>query len=396
MKIKEILTAILQQMPGLSKPGMKFLFALSDTFLSLRGRYNFLNMSRWSCLNEKTLRRNYLKGFDFAACFRLFIDTIVKQGDCIAAIDASFIAKSGKKSFGLGKFWSGCLQKAVKGLEISTIVLIPINYRQAFTVSVRQTKESYQENENRVSYYLEQIAQIAPWLAKKTKYIVADGFYAKKRFFDGIENAKLFLITKLRSDADMRYLFHGPHPKARGRKQKYLGKVNWKATDILSHLWLEATLEDGLRIYSQILYSVSLKRDLKVVYIVNPKAKATALLACADTSLSAMNIYEYYGLRFQIEFTYRDAKQHLGLEHCQSTKEKSLDFHFNFSFLMLNLAKWQSITEGNKVFSIADIKTLYSNKTWLNLFISNLDLEPDLIINHPNFNLILNRGRIAA
>lgn len=38
-----------------------------------------------------------------------------------------------------------------------------------------------------------------------------------------------------------------------------------------------------------------------------------AILACSDLTLSAQNIAQYYCLRFQIEFIFRDLKQHLGL-----------------------------------------------------------------------------------
>jgi hypothetical protein len=43
--------------------------------------------------------------------------------------------------------------------------------------------------------------------------------------------------------------------------------------------------------------------------------------------------------RFQIEFLYRDGKQHTGLNDYQARGQKKLYFHFNASLTAINLAK---------------------------------------------------------
>ena len=45
--------------------------------------------------------------------------------------------------------------------------------------------------------------------------------------------------------------------------------------------------------------------------------------------MCAKKIVQYYRSRFQIEFLYKDAKQHCGLTNCQSRSENKLNFHFN-------------------------------------------------------------------
>ena len=56
----------------------------------------------------------------------------------------------------------------------------------------------------------------------------------------------------------------------------------------------------------------------------------------------------YYRSRFQIEFLYHDAKQYTDLNHCQARSENKLDFHFNVSLTVVNLAKynWLSTKSG--------------------------------------------------
>ena len=55
-----------------------------------------------------------------------------------------------------------------------------------------------------------------------------DGYYAKKKYIDEVVNLDLHAITKLRSDADGVLLYTGPHPKRRGARRKYAGKVNFQ------------------------------------------------------------------------------------------------------------------------------------------------------------------------
>ena len=50
-----------------------------------------------------------------------------------------------------------------------------------------------------------------------------------------------------------------------------------------------------------------------------------------DLKQSWSDILEVYRLRFQIEFLYRDAKQHLGLNHCEARSEEKLNFHIGYS-----------------------------------------------------------------
>lgn len=90
---------------------------LFSLFLGLRGRYNFLNMSRYGAYSEKSYRNNFFKKFDFMK----FNVELVKQtcsGQIVIAFDPSYIPKSGKETEHLGWFWSGTSGKAMKGLEI--------------------------------------------------------------------------------------------------------------------------------------------------------------------------------------------------------------------------------------------------------------------------------------
>ena len=124
------------------------------------------------------------------------------------------------------------------------------------------------------------------------------------------------------------------------------------------------------------------------------------MLYCTDLTLKPQKIFNYYTARFQIEFTYRDAKQHTGLTHCQARNRKQLHFHFNMSLAALNLARIQhQLNNPGKLkhlFSMASFKRRQANEMMLNLFFAKLDLDPNLKKIQTVYQKLINFGTIAA
>jgi hypothetical protein len=397
MKATSGFQTIVAKMPKVSKPVKNFLSELVLVFLSLKGRYCFRNISRWACFCEHTVSGNFAKKFDFYQFQQQFINSFFEGKKLIAVVDCSFVTKAGKATFGLDKFFSTTAGKAVKGLELSLIALVDIHTREAFSLHVRQTKAGLGEEENRMDYYLEQMELVKDYLQGRVEYFVADGLYAKKKVVDKVFQLGFHFITKLPTDANMKYVYEGEHEKRKGAKKKYEGKVVWK--DCFNKFSLVAKLDNGISLYSKDVYSMCMKRVVKVVLLqtYNSKGKmGYALLMSTNTAQDPKQIYHYYSLRFAIEFLFRDAKSHLGLQHCQAREEDKLYFHFNFVFLVLNLAKWEIQQSGKSRISIADLKSEYFNQNYLETIFAKLDLQADFFKNHPNYPWLENWGKIAA
>jgi hypothetical protein len=66
---------------------------------------------------------------------------------------------------------------------------------------------------SRINAYLDHLSRVISGcqLALFLRYLVADGFFSKVKFVDGILALNLHLISKLRTDADARYLDTGPY-----------------------------------------------------------------------------------------------------------------------------------------------------------------------------------------
>ena len=129
--------------------------------------------------------------------------------------------------------------------------------------------------------------------------------------------------------------------------------------------------------------------EISAMAVVDVKQKISFSLSVQQTPPNS-SIYLYYKARFQIEFIFRDSKQFTGLADCQARDLTKLDFHFNSSLTVLNLAKWDSIQRHNSdtdfVFSMASYKRRGLNYHLLERFIDKLDLEPTLIKSHPNYS----------
>lgn len=343
--VETILTPILLNISQTDKWQRDFLVELFKTLFSRQGRFNFENLTRYSKYNELTHRRQFSKYFDWFSLNKFFVD--FNSGIHIGVIDCSFISKSGKKTFGIDKFWSGVASQAKYGLEISVLACINVTTGKATFLDATQTPSGLSKKEgtkySRTDFYLEQILDCLKSLPTIV-YYVADGFYAKEKIINGLTSKGKHLITKLRTDANLKYLNQKPRLKGqRGATRKYDGKVDLKKNDILDLSKWELIGSDEkyshLTIYTQKLYAVNFDRIFRVALLLNTKTNKYVLLASTDTELDARLITKYYQLRFQIEFIFRDAKQFMGLNDCQARDENKLDYHFNASLTAVNIAR---------------------------------------------------------
>ena len=311
------------------------------------GRANFTNLSRYSDLNEKTYRRHYAQPFPFTALHQQLISQgSSSEHERIAAIDCTFLPKSGRKTEGLGHFFNSSHRKSERGLEWSVLSVIDLKQNTAYTLNATQTLESRTSStkESRTQQYLRQVQDHREAFPPDIQYLVGDGYYSKKSWIDGIRTLELHVIGKLRCDARLRYFYQGPQ-KPKGRKRLYSDAVNFYAIDSPpEHAdgfeWV-ATVDENIEAYQAWVYSPAFKRAIQVVYLlkVTPTTSSYALLFCTDPTLSPIEVYRYYKARFQIEFIFRDSKQFLGLTHCQARDAQKLDFHINSVLLTLNLLK---------------------------------------------------------
>ena len=403
-KSRALVEKVINKIEGLKKPRKYFMISLIILYLSMRGRYTFKGMERYGDKCEKTYRLQFEQRFDFLS-FNLAMSKNHLSNHCVLIFDPCFIPKSGKHTPGKGKFWSGCLGKMAPGIEIGGLAVADVDRNTALILEALQTplaEDLKQRGKTWIDHYGSMIIDRAAQISALSSYLAVDGYFSKKSFVDQITSqTDLHLICKLRSDANLRYLYKGPKKAGRGRPKKYDGKVNPKKIDKRRFQWVYQDQE--VIIYQAELYSWSLKRIINVAYVEflnhGLPTNRYALYYSTDLALNAKLIYQYYKIRFQIEFLFRDAKQFTGLNHCQARSENKIHFHTNAALTAIGVAKiahYFSEKHQQTSFSIMDIKTSYFNELLLNLFFSNLQIQPELIKNKTVINKLLNFGTITA
>jgi hypothetical protein len=403
-----IVNDILKQMPGLGQPQRKFLATLFVTILVLRGRVNFRNLSRYCDYSERTIARQFRAPFDWPDFpQRVLMTALDPRSELISAHDASFIPKSGKQTFGLGHFFNGCTSRAERGLEMSTLAVVDVTRRCAFTLAVSQTppgEEATQTEpeETRVDFYKQQLREHRHRLPSAVTYHCVDGYYAKRKYIAEVVRLNLHAITKLRSDADCWFLYTGPHPKRRGARRKYDGKVNFQALHRFEDLGTRPEAPH-LHLYTAVVWHKTLQRRLRLVVLLNrkdPTKPRFIVLGSTDPEVNGHKLLDLYAARFQIEFLFRDSKQFTGLLDCQARAGSAVDFHFNASLATLNLVRaeeWHGQqSQEPHVFSMASWKQCQCNERLLHLFMEKFALDPTWVKNHACYDELRSYGAIAA
>jgi hypothetical protein len=199
------------------------------------------------------MRRYARKKVDFA---RINAELLKDLNPRIIAIDGTTIQKSGEHTFGLGKFWSSCDGKAVRGIEYSCVALINPDLPGAYHLSTSQNPP----DGNRVDFDIRQIQTLKQYFPDSAKHIVADGYYAKIKFCKAFIDLGLYLITKLRKDVH----FDQPSPPKTGKK----GRPRSKGDRVLPQdLENTIALSNGLTLKYQVIYAESFVRSCLVVAV---------------------------------------------------------------------------------------------------------------------------------
>lgn len=129
-----------------------------------------------------------------------------------------------------------------------------------------------------------------------------DAYYFKQKFVIPVMKNGLYVIGKLRNDADLRWAYTGSY-SGRGRPKVYGGKVSLKKEQ--DRFESVGRLDSGEDVYTARVHSKCLKCWVRIVMLWVQRGEKTgmALLFSTNTDLDAMTILRYYKARFQIEAT---------------------------------------------------------------------------------------------
>ncbi len=148
-------------------------------------------------------------------------------------------------------------------------------------------------------------------------YLVADAYYASGKIINGLLEQNQHLITRMRTNAVAYHPALPRGPRKRGRPKKYGKKVTLNSLlgdkaalqTMPSPVYGEKDLTLQYRVCDLLWRPAG--RIVRFVLVIHPN-RGRCLLMCTDTQLSAADIVRLYGLRFKIEFTFKQAVNQLG------------------------------------------------------------------------------------
>src|SRR5215468_4820404 len=145
----------------------------------------------------------------------------------------------------------------------------------------------------------------------------------------------------------------------------------------------ESSVEKDIRtkIYQMNVWHKKFADLLNVVVIVKTnlttQAVAHVVLFSSDLELSYDHLIDYYRLRFQLEFNFRDAKQYWGLEDFMSVKEQPVYNSANLAMFMVNVSQalMRPMRAQWPAFSVNDLKAWFRGRKYV---IATLKLLPEM------------------
>lgn len=311
------------------------------------------------------------------------------------------------------RFYSSLSQKSIQSICLFGLTLIDITSRVAYTIGIEQVvyteadkrrqtelKKRVSEGKKRVrsgvalakgrkpgSKNKDKSAQAEESASLRTfkvlwgnamkslrqmlpdirlSHIVADSAYGTMHYIHAAQQYGCSLISKLKSNAALFSPYVGEQKKY-GSRRFYGERIDLTALDE-KHLQSVTVKDDEtIKVYQFPAYSKAMAKILlNVVVIVTIRSngkQGMAILFSNDTLLNAQTMIDYYRLRFQIEFEFRDAKQHFGLSDFKNYKKENLTTMVNMSFTMdliskILLASYRN-DNGKLNISVLDLKILF-------------------------------------
>jgi putative transposase len=400
------------------------------------GRITMLEISRWTegGGSYRTIQRWYHSKLLWLQIMWIFFTSWLwkPKHEYIASGDEVVFGKAGKETYGIGRFFSSLQNRAIPGLSFFAFSLIDVQERQSYPIQVVQLvkKEGEKTQKDKAKsakgkrslgrpkgsknkkdetpILSTELLRIQPVLQAflvvlksmlSISYLVMDGHFGNYPSAWLVRQSGLHFVSKLRHDAALYEPFTGTY-RGRGPHPKYGDKVEMRQ---MKKEYLHSdTLEDGIRtqIYQTSLLNKEFAFRLNVVIILktnlSTQAQAHVILFSTDLELSYEKIMDFYTLRFQIEFNFRDAKQYWGLDDFMNVKESAVTNAATLSFFMVNFSTLllRRFRQINPEFSILDLKSHYRGRRYVSETIKLLPQKPDGILLAEIFEHIARLGMV--
>jgi len=386
-----------------------------EAMLSMSGRVTMRGLARWSGKggSYRTIQRFFTTSVHWCQLNFILIRQQLLDADDVLLMsgDHVVVTKAGKATYGLDRFFASLYGKAVPGLCFLSLSLLSVKRRTSYPVVTEQVEKAGEataqaqptqkasrprgrpkgsKNRNRrevtlspsLRFIQEHIKRLLQQIGEafKVVYFIFDGELGHHDALQMVRQVGLHLVSKLRYNSALYWPYTGPYA-GRGPRRKYGKKLDYRN---IPSAYLQATsIEEGIEtnIYQMSLWHKKFAEMLNIVVIVKRHLQthktAHVVLFSSDLMLGYAPLIDYYRLRFQLEFNFRDAKQYWGLEDFMSVNEKPVYNSANLAMFMVNVsqalirpmrAQWPA-------FSVNDLKAWFRGRKYV---VETLKLLPEM------------------
>lgn len=380
-----------------------------------------LGISRWSKKggSYRTINRFFHSNIDWVSINWMLIKShLLKKSVYILAGDEVVVSKSGKKTYGIDSYYSSIQNQVIKSIAFLQLVLIDTDTRKAYPLYtkqiVKENKTGCKKAKAKVSkksdkgkagrpkgsgnkdkesvelskylIFIQNAIKLVLGLMSKhlnVTYFVFDGEFGYNSALQMVKQTGLQLISKLKKNSALYYPYEDEQ-KTKGAPKIYGDKIDYENID---NVYLKDTKTEGnitTRIYQIKMLHKKFANELNIVIIQknNTSTNKTAhiVLFSSDLNLEYTKIIDYYSLRFQIEFVFRDAKQYWGMEDFMNIKKTAVHNGTNLSTLMVNISHILRKDFNNDETSVLDIKAHYHGLKYADEVFKLLPKFPDDVL----------------
>jgi putative transposase len=440
----DILACLQCLQPTIPRTTLRQCRRIALAMVVMTGRVTMLGLSRWAGPggSYRTVQRFFATVIPWATLFWVFFRHHVYRSKDVYLLvgDEVVVTKAGKLTHGLDRFFASLYGKPVPGVAFFTLALVSVQARRSFPMRVEQVVRSDVEkaaskakaaakkatapcakrrpgrpkgSKNKPKAdgtFTPELGRIAGWLDALLQliagvipltYLVLDGHFGNHNALLMARQSHLHLISKLRYDAALYFPYAGPYA-GRGPHRKYGDKVDY---DALPGQYLQETTVEGHMqtcIYQMQLLHKEFTQPLNVVILaktnLRTQARAHVVLFSSDLALAYAPLVDYYGLRFHIEFNFRDAKQYWGLEDFMNVTPTGVTNAANLSLFMVNVAYRlrADLHPHDPAYSVLDLKADCRGHKYVEETIKMLPEKPEPVLLAKILNQVAGLGRIHA
>ena len=326
--------------------------------LAMTGRVSMRNIARWTSKggSYRTIQRFLNTVLPWGTLCWVFFRTHLFDPESVYLLagDETIVSKSGDSTYGLSRFFASMYGKTIPGLAFFAVSLVSVKHRCSYPMLMEQIvkpasssnpcsqtshcqtsmpkrkrgRPKGSRNRNKTQVQLSDTLKHIQSLLKVVlaevgdliplRYLVLDGYFGHNNALQMTKQCGLFLISKLRVNTAL-YLPSTMPYAGRGRPRLYGQRFNPQQTDAKYRVSTETQGNITTEVYQAKLRHKKFPEPLNVVCILKThlltQKKSHVLLFSSDLALDPEKMIDYYRLRFQIEFNFRDAKQFWGLSN---------------------------------------------------------------------------------